>query len=497
MRHRPHGSGFPPRVASLPCSDRDANQGRALRPRTSALRRGTGVTLVLLLASGCSMLPRGWKDEQRSMMEARAALGAAGRGQEPAVPRDGNDWRSLLLRAFATNGDLKAAWFEWKAAMEEARGASSWPDTNLAIGYSRMFSKDSMKSFDRSTFSAGVDSMQNLSFPGKTMAAGRGAQARARAAGERFRASKFSLQRSVLDAWLDLVLAAEAQRLASDAKAASAVGTASASATGPVAMPGRGADAAMQEATRDAEAIRADAAVRKARVTLAALVGVNDPDAIPVPTRLPEARALSLSRAAILDAAAEAPTVKQALRSREAAVADSDLARLQWIPNVNPTAMATGTIEQSVGAMVMLPTRIVAIRAGIASARAMRAAAGAALLQAHRDARARAEAALVAARSEEDARDLLAHRILPLAMVASASAREAWASGNGELDAAIEAADLEREARRDLAMAAVERERALAMLEETLGADLEALAQRHDPVLQQANTPATSKEGPR
>src|SRR5439155_20511117 len=70
-----------------------------------------------------------------------------------------------------------------------------------------------MKTFDRMTFTGGIDTMKNLSFPAKVAQAGKVALDEARAAGERFRAAKFDLQRRVLTAWADYALLAEQARI--------------------------------------------------------------------------------------------------------------------------------------------------------------------------------------------------------------------------------------------------------------------------------------------
>jgi len=61
-----------------------------------------------------------------------------------------------------------------------------------------MFSGGQMKAWDRTTTNVGFDPMQNVSFPTKTARAGRQALENARAAGQRFAARKFALQKQVL-----------------------------------------------------------------------------------------------------------------------------------------------------------------------------------------------------------------------------------------------------------------------------------------------------------
>src|SRR5690242_14524199 len=100
---------------------------------------GAAAPLLLVLVSGCSLTPRGLRAERESLQLAADFR----RGPAPAdlpVQRDANDWRTLLRRALLANGDVRAAWFDWKAAVERVSGASAWPNTNVALGYSYLFS---------------------------------------------------------------------------------------------------------------------------------------------------------------------------------------------------------------------------------------------------------------------------------------------------------------------------------------------------------------------
>ena len=141
-----------------------------------------GALMIVALAQGCALTPRGLEEARSRLDNAGAAFEHPDAATLP-VPANGDDWRTLLRRALVANRNVHAAWFEWKAAIERVRGASAWPNSNISLGYSYLFSNERMKSFDRSTFTAGFDAMENVSFPGKTMASGRVALDDARAAG--------------------------------------------------------------------------------------------------------------------------------------------------------------------------------------------------------------------------------------------------------------------------------------------------------------------------
>ncbi|MFN2377278.1 MAG: TolC family protein, partial [Candidatus Binatia bacterium] len=340
-----------------------------------------GCALAITL-SGCALTPKGLKQERAALQAAGAGFARGVRRADLPRPVDGNDWRALLRRALLANGEVRAAWFEWKAAIEGVSGASAWPNTQIGFGYSYMFSDESVKSFNRSSFSVGTDTMENLSFPGKTMASGRVALAEAKATGERFRLAKFGVQRRLMDAWLELAMAAETARLADEGASLAGVGADVADAA---LRAGAEQDSAFSAriagARRDDAAAAARAGIASARATLAALAAFDSPDDVPVPTRVPYPRELPADAAALLAAVDEGPEVKGLVADRNARRHEEDLARLQWIPDINPYAAFTGSIEQGVGAAVMLPTTIVEIRSGIDAATAMRRAAASRLVQ--------------------------------------------------------------------------------------------------------------------
>ncbi|MFN2427391.1 MAG: TolC family protein, partial [Candidatus Binatia bacterium] len=464
-------------------------------PFGAALVRLAQAATMIVLAQGCALTPGGLREERASMVAAGVEFR---RGPAPAdlpVPADGNDWRTLLRRALIANGDVRAAWFEWKAGVERVRGASAWPNTNIAVGYSYMFSDENVKTFDRMSFSAGIDTMENLSFPGKTMAAGRVALSDARAAGQRFRAAKFAVQRRVLDEWLDLAMAAENARLADENTALAGVGADAADA----ALESGGEQARSFEAriasarSRDAAAAaRADIAAAKAR--LAALTATDNAASIATPTRLPFARRLPDDPAVLIAAVEEGPEVKGLQADRQARKHEEALARLQWIPDINPYAAVTGSVEQGVGAMVMLPTVVAEIQSGIAVAKAMRGAAASRLVQSRRDRGGEVRAMLVQARDAERARRLLEEQIVPAAASVSSVVMSGYSAGRSDLADLVEARTLLIDARKEAAVAAVEREKALAAIEEILGADLETFTQTQE--LRFAGAAPTSSNRP-
>src|SRR5882672_5827461 len=171
---------------------------------------------VSFIVSGCVLAPKGTSEEQAAAREAgRPYTQPFEQRSIPELP-EGASWSEVLRRAFLANGDLEAAYFEWKAAMARIPQVANYPNSNLAPSFSYMFSSERMKSFDRTTVSVGFDPMENLAFPTKVAQAGKVALDEARAAGKRFEAAKFEIQRKVLSAWLDLALHEEQIRIQRD-----------------------------------------------------------------------------------------------------------------------------------------------------------------------------------------------------------------------------------------------------------------------------------------
>jgi outer membrane protein, heavy metal efflux system len=166
--------------------------------------------------TSCVLAPEG-TPEERARLDANSALfePQVETRQLPELPGQA-DWRAVLHRAFLANGDLESAYFEWKAALARIDQAATWPNSNVAVSFSYMFSPEQMKFWDRTTIGVGFDPSVNLSLPIKVQTAGQIALEAARQAAEKFRAVKFDLQRKVLSAYLDLALVEEKIRIERD-----------------------------------------------------------------------------------------------------------------------------------------------------------------------------------------------------------------------------------------------------------------------------------------
>jgi cobalt-zinc-cadmium efflux system outer membrane protein len=432
--------------------------------------------LVAATLAGCVLAPEGYDDERERAMAAGELYAAP--FEERKVPELAAQptWRDVLERAFLANGDLESAYFEWRAAVERVEMAAGWPNTNLMPSFSYMFSSGSMKAWDRTTVNVGFDASENLELPVKTRKAAELALADARAAGERFRQAKFALQRQVLDAWLDLVLADERSRVARrDLELLRVIASSAAP--------------RVQAGASQHDLVKADIEVRKAENNLldveselramhATLNGMlaREPDApleladeLPEPRPLPEdERVLALG----VSTNPELAALVERVAGREDAL---ELARLMYLPNFNPFAGFTGSVSQVVGVAVMLPTTLPEIRGGIAEARAMLSEARAMERQTRLDRAASFVAALIALRNSERGSALFESQVLPAAQLLADTTRQSYAAGVADLLELIEAQRTLLDVRLMVAETRVERERRAAEIEELAGIDLETL----------------------
>ena len=455
-------------------------------PYTRALRRrghrplsscAALLTLAALL-SGCVLAPRGTQRERDRLADAGAPYQAT--PEERVVPPlpDEPDWPDLLRHAFLSNGGLEAAYFEWAAALERLNIAAGYPNTNVSVGFEYLFSGDNLNGWDRTTLTFGFDPMQNLSFPTKVLAAGRVAFEDARAAGQRFAAAKFQLQREVLEAWLDYALLAEQVRLQDTQVGLLRLASETAAARVQTGLRQQGLLSAEVERRRAEDALHTlEAELPQRRARLNALIGRPADAPLAPPAALPEPRPLPAGDAELLAVASDGNPELAALAHEVAGRADAlDLARQQYFPDINPFVGFEGSIAQVVGAAITISTMIPQIQAGIREAKLNLRGSEAVLRQAQHERGADFVAALVALRNAERQRAVLEQQIVPLAELAAGSAAQANAASTGDLSAVIEAEGALIGLRGVVAEARIMRERQLAALEQLAGVDAERLA---------------------
>lgn len=435
--------------------------------------------LASLAMVGCVLAPRGTKQERAKAQErGKPYETAVEKRVPPEIPQPAT-WQDVLQRAFLANGDLEAAYFEWRAALARVEAAAAWPNTKVQLGFEYMFSKESMKAWDRTTLSAGLDPAMMLQWPGKAAKAGEAALAEARAAGSRFEAAKFELQRKVLTAWANYVLMGqkvEIQR--QDAALLKMLAQTSAARVGTGAQQRDLLKAQTEAAMAENELATMESQLAGMRAMLNAMLA-RPPEAELVcsATGVEGAMRPVPGDAELIAAGVEKNPELAALAQQAAGRADAlELARMAYIPDFAPQFSVTGSVSQAVGAMVNLPTNLVEIRASIAEARAMLRASEAMSRQARSDRAGAFVASLLAMRNSERQAEFFSGTIVPLAEQLLSSATEGYAVGSVDFMDLIESQRTLLEARVSLAEARAAREERLAELEALAGVDVETLA---------------------
>lgn len=469
-----------PSIATRSRGAAAAPVGRIGPPGPSRAPRAVVVAAAAILGgatlTGCALTPDGTKQQQSQLAEA-------GRPYEPAFEQrvfpelpPSPTWRDVLHRAFLANGDLEASYFEWKAAVERIEMASAYPNSNIQVGYSYMFSSEKMKTFDRQTFSFGFDPSMNLSLPAKVRQEGKVALDAARAAGERFRAAKFDLQRRVLSQWADLGMLEAKQRVQAEQVSLSRLAI---EAIGAKAQAGGvQRDLLRLEAllrTQENELQNSRAELSASRALLNGMIA-RDPNAA-IDTSHDAPREVAASDGQILAAAVDLnPEIAALARQAEGRSDALELARMQWLPDINPSFMFTGSVSQAVGVMVMLPTTVAEIRGGIREAEAMLRAGEAVLRQARSDRGAMLVATLVAMRNSDRQATLFESTLVPLADRVLANTRQAYAAGSAAYVDLLESQGLVLDTRLMAIEAHAAHDKRLAELESLMGTDIETIA---------------------
>ena len=433
---------------------------------------------LLLILTGCVLTPPGTAEEQQRQDEAGKPYQLpVGQRVLPEVPQPAA-WQDVLHRAFLANGDLEASYFEWRAAMARIDMAAAWPNSNVQVGFEYMFSKERMKSWDRTTVSAGFDPAMSLQLPMKVQQAGKVALEEARVAGYRFAAAKFDLQKKVLTGYLNLSLMEEKVRIQRDNVALLKMLTETASNRVQAGGPQQDLlKAQIEWRLAENELANMEAEAQSMQAMLNGMLARDAQAPLALPPTVPAARTVATDDAGLIAVAVDQNPELAGLARQVAGRADAlKLARMKYIPDINPTAAFTGNVSQAVGAMVMLPTNIPMIRGAVNEAKAMLQSTEAMARQAKHDRAAGFVAALYAMRNAERQVVLLRQRILPAAEQVLNSSRQAYTTGTVGFADLIDSQRTLLEVRQLIAEARIERERRLAELEALAGVDIETLA---------------------
>jgi cobalt-zinc-cadmium efflux system outer membrane protein len=433
--------------------------------------------IVPMFFTGCVLAPKETASEQARAKDAGKAFEKPFEKRDlPEIPVNAS-WQDVLHRAFLASGDLESAYFEWAAALDRIPQAAGYPNTNVAPSFSYMFSSQRMKSFDRTTVNVGFDPMRNLELPPKVAQRGKIALDEAQAAGKRFEATKFELQRRVLSAYLELAMLDEKIRIAHEN--VDLLKALTDAADNRVRVGGNQQDLLrFQTQYRLSESVSAD--LESQRKTTAAMLNAmlaRDPATpLTLPNSLPQPRALPGDDAQLIALGVDTNPDLQRLAHEVQGRRDAlELARLAYLPDINPAFMFTGSMTQAVGAMVVLPTTIPQIQGMIHESRAMLRASEATLRQTKYDRAASFVAALYGLRNSERQVTVLDQTIRPRAEQVLTSARQSYTTGTGTFIDLIDAQRTLLDVRQMIAEARIDRERRLAELEALAGVDAETL----------------------
>ena len=437
------------------------------------LVRFCGVAAGLLLLAGCALRPAGEDQERRNAEEAGRAWEKQPLEAPPALPETPT-LQDYLQHAFYANADLQRAYWQWRAALEQIPQDSSWP--NIAVPFSVMFTKESMNLWDRTTLGLTNDPMSNIPYPGKLSTAGRRALEDARAAGARFEEAKFLLQGKVLSTYYDLALLAESIRI--QEQNVDLLRAVARQSSGRLQTGGEGQQDLLRIQTEldlaqnDLENLRSQTPPLIARFN--ALLGRAATEPVPLPSALPAPRALPVPDDRLFQVAADRSPEMAALAREVAGRKEAlDLARKAYIPDFGLSAAITGNVSQTLGGMIVLPTRLEAIKAGVEQARANLRAAEAARVQYGRDLTASFVLNLYVLRNDERQVALFEDVIVPRAQQAIKIAQSSYAAGRLSYQELLDAQRALLSAQLATAQLRTEREKALAAIETWSAVDVE------------------------
>ena len=443
------------------------------RTRTKLGRLLLVPLLGLAIFSGCAMRPVGEKAERARAKDAGKAWNEPVQlpdlPEKPAVD-------DYLRYAFLANSDLQVRYWEWRAAIEQVPQVSSFP--NIALPFSVMFSSEKMRLWDRTTLGLSNDPMNNIPFPTKLSAAGRNALERARAAGTRFEEAKFLLQGKVLATYYDLALLGESIRIQQKNVSLLTTTTRLASVRSATAMAGQQdllkAQTELDLARNQLESLWSQ--VPPLVVKMNALLGRPADAPVPLPDELPPQRKLDISDSDLIRLGSERSPELAALAREVAGQQEAlALAKQGYLPDFSLSASVTGSIAQTLGGMIILPTRLAAIRGAIDESQANLKAASAARTQYQRDLAASFVLNLYVLRNDDRQVALFQETIIPRARQMVQIGQSAYVSGRISFVELLDSQRTQLDASLILAQLRMEREKALAAIETWSAVDAEAM----------------------
>lgn len=437
--------------------------------------------LFLLLSmgatAGCLFLPHGFEEQQRrSRIAAERYLQPL--LERPLPPLEGEaDLNTLVRYAWQTNGTVRAALLEWVAAVERVREQAGYPNTNLHLALEGMLGNGGF-GWNDLTWRVANDPMTNLALPFKVSGAARIALEEARKAEASLHAQRLALWQQLAQRFFAWVSASQRaalaqqrvqwlERLQGSARAAMASGIESQAEWLEVVNARTQAMNESLNLLAEAEAARRQLNALlgrhpEAELRPPAVVQISDPWSPQVQELLTRVRSANPELAAL----------RSEVAARERAL---DLARLQFLPDINPMAAFTGNVSQVLGAGIVLPLTWRKLQAQVAVAKHLLAASQELLQQAEHDRLGEVATTIVVLQNIDRQRQLWAETLLPNWRRRCRTLRRAYESGSQPLTAWVQAETTLLEAEAVLTELAAMREEQLVRLAALLGQDDEWL----------------------
>jgi len=439
-----------------------------------------GFVLSVVLA-GCTVHPRGEREERRAAMEAGQPYVHI-RDDQPLPPLPSNPSLDELVHyALLTNAELEQRYWEWRAAIEQIPQSGTQP-TNLVL-FAGVPITNGSTAFDRTTITAANDPMADILWPTKLTHAAERALDEAKAAGVRFQKARYELRTKVLVAWYDYALTAELIRLEeANGQLLKTIAVVTEARNGSGSSSQQDLLKARNEidlSTNDVKQMQSQ--LVSERAALNALLNRPADAAISTPTTLPATRPMNATDDQILALAAkqnpELEALADEIRGKKQGI---ELARLQYYPDFSASVATdlAGTAQNLTGMVTVPIFRHEAIDAAIAQAQANLRAAEAMRNQARNDLNAKVVADLSSFRDADRQLDLLQSSVLPRTRNVVALVHSAYESGRVSL---LDLLDAQRSLiviERIVGNLQIVREKQIAELEGIIAARLEITSDR-------------------
>jgi cobalt-zinc-cadmium efflux system outer membrane protein len=400
------------------------------------LKRITVSVVVILVLTGCTVHPRGEKEERAAALQAEKPFlhPAEGRPIPPLAPNASPE--ELVSYALLTNGDLEQKYWQWRSAIEQIPQDGTQP-TNLVL-FAGVPITNGSTAFDRTTVTAANDPMNDILWPTKLTRSAQRALDDAKAAGVRFQRARYELRTKVLIAWYDYSLTAELIRLEeADVRLLNSIATVSESRN----RAGTGDQQDALKARNESDLSENSISVMRSqlvseRATLNALMGRPPAAPLAIPTTRPATQPIRATDDQIITLVARQNPELQALAHEIAGKKEGiELARLQYFPDFSVSAGTdlAGTAQNLMGMVTVPILRHEAIEAAIAQAQANLHATDAMRRQAANDVSASVVADLAACHDVDRQLELFEGIVLPRSRQIVILVRSAYETGRGSL----------------------------------------------------------------